>query len=40
LVATASPTKVINLFPPGARAAAARERQWQVQVMGEEVAAV
>ena len=32
--------KVINLLHPGDRAAAARERQWQVQVMGEEVAAV
>ena len=40
MVASDYAIKVINLLHPGDRAAAARERQWQVQVMGEEVAAV
>jgi len=34
-VARPSPLKLITLPPPGDRAAAAYERQWQVQVMGE-----
>ena len=40
MVASDYAIKVINLLHPGDRAAAARERQWQVQVMGEEVAVV
>lgn len=39
MVASDYAIKVINLLHPGDRAAAAaRERQWQVQAMGEEVA--
>ena len=38
MVASDYAIKVINLLHPGDRAAAAHERQWQVQVMGEEMA--
>ena len=37
IVASDYAIKVINLLHPGDRAAA-RERQWQIQVMGEEMA--
>ena len=40
MVASDYVIKVINLLHPGDRAAAARERQWQVQAMGEEMAVV
>ena len=39
MVASDYAIKVINLLHSGDQAAA-HERQWQVQVMGEEVAAV
>ena len=38
VVASDYAIKVINLLHPGDTAAATRERQWQVQAMGEEVA--
>ena len=40
MVASDYAIKVINLLHPGDQAAAARERQWQVRVMGEEMAVV
>ena len=40
MVASDYAIKVINLLHPGDQAAAARERQWQVRVMGEEMTVV
>ena len=40
MVASDYAVKVINLLHPGDRAAAAYERQWQVQAMREEMAVV
>lgn len=38
MVASDYAIKVINFLHPGDRAAATRERQWQIQAMGEEMA--
>ena len=38
MVASDYAIKVINLLYPSDRAAITRERQWQIQAMGEEMA--